>query len=186
MESQFFSIGNELTNGVARGIQNGGGIVANAARQIINNALSAMRAAAAINSPSRKTWRIACQIMDGLFGGLDSKMAELRAYCRRITRTITDSLKIDTSGLIENSRDVLRSMQAALPALESNIRYIAQPVPAGHAIAPPPPPANIHFTFTGDVHVREESDIEKLADAVARKMGKEVDHRSKIGGMRLL
>jgi len=183
MEGQFHGVGRNITNGVANGIRSGDSIVSAAARQIINNALSAMRAAAQIRSPARKTFKIACQLMDGMLRGLDSKMGELAAYCKRITDKVADGLKIDTSGIIENSKAVLRSMQTALPALDSNIKYTAHPLPAGHAPTPPPP-AQVHITF-GDVHVREDKDIDQIVNTIIRKLGKEVDYNSKIGGLRI-
>ena len=70
-KSQFYSAGWYLSSGVAQGISGGGGIVRDAARRIISNALSAMRAEADEASPSKETEKIA-QFMDmGLVNGLE-------------------------------------------------------------------------------------------------------------------
>lgn len=70
-KSDFYSAGWYLSSGVAQGISGGGGIVRDAARRIISNALSAMRAEADEASPSKETEKIA-QFMDmGLVNGLE-------------------------------------------------------------------------------------------------------------------
>ena len=70
-KSDFYTAGWHLSSGVAQGIYGGGGLVKNAARSIISNALSAMRAEADEASPSKETEKIA-QFMDmGLVNGLE-------------------------------------------------------------------------------------------------------------------
>ncbi|MCL1842870.1 MAG: hypothetical protein FWF79_03580 [Defluviitaleaceae bacterium] len=137
MAMHFDSIGAEMANGVARGIQNNSGIVSNAAQNMINNALNSMRAAAAIASPSRKTREIGQQLIDGITGGMDSKRGELERLCGTITKKVIDSLTIDPAEIRANIQDVLQSYRAAMPALESNIRYAAQPQPAFAHNRPP-------------------------------------------------
>lgn len=70
-KSQFYSAGWYLSSGVAQGISGGGGIVRDAARRIISNALSAMRAAADVHSPSKETEKIARFMDMGLANGLN-------------------------------------------------------------------------------------------------------------------
>lgn len=70
-KSQFYSAGWYLSSGVAQGISGGGGIVRGAARRIISNALSAMRAAADVHSPSKETEKIARFMDMGLANGLN-------------------------------------------------------------------------------------------------------------------
>lgn len=70
-KSQFYSAGWYLSSGVAQGISGGGGIVRDAARRIISNALSAMRAAADEHSPSKETEKIARFMDMGLANGLN-------------------------------------------------------------------------------------------------------------------
>ena len=183
--ANFQSVGQEIANGVASGIQNGGGIVSSAANNLINNALSSMRAAAAIQSPSRKTHKIGQQLIEGITGGLSSKMGELAAMCERITDKVMEGLHIDPSELIDNAKDVLNSMQTALPALEGNIRYVTGPQAAFATASPAPQQGDVHFHF-GAVNVREESDIEKIVNMALRKLGKDVNHSGKIKGVRMV
>ena len=70
-KSQFYSAGWYLSSGIAQGISGGGGIVRDAARRIISNALSAMRAAADVHSPSKETEKIARFMDMGLANGLN-------------------------------------------------------------------------------------------------------------------
>lgn len=70
-KSQFYSAGWYLSSGVAQGISGGGGIVRDAARRIISNALSAMRAEADEHSPSKETEKIARFMDMGLANGLN-------------------------------------------------------------------------------------------------------------------
>ena len=123
------------------------------------------------------------QLVDGIISGLDSKMSELKSYCERITETITDSLRIDPSALVESSRDMMTSIQAALPSLENNIRYVASSAPVAVGATSHTTQAPIHLNF-GDVYVREESDLDKLANKVLRKLGKEVNYSGLVRGVR--
>lgn len=70
-KGSFSSAGWYLSSGVAQGISGGGGIVRAAARRIIRNALSAMRAAADEHSPSKETEKIARFMDMGLVNGLE-------------------------------------------------------------------------------------------------------------------
>ena len=69
--SNFYTAGYYLSQGVADGISGGGGIVKSAARSIISNALSAMRAEADEHSPSKETEKIARFMDMGLANGLN-------------------------------------------------------------------------------------------------------------------
>jgi len=179
MNAHFDSIGHEMANGVARGIQNGSGIVSNAAQNMINNALTAMRAAAAINSPSRKSMEIADHIGDGLIISMKAKGKELVEVCKKITDNVLDSLYIDPSGLVESAGSVLHSMQTAVPAMENHIRQAASsPTYASSVPAAPP-------SYTVNIHnpvIREESDIRKLAKAVKKELLGDTDDEGRIGG----
>ena len=180
INANFQSVGMEIASGVARGIDSGTGMVSNAATNMINNALNAMRAAADINSPSRKTRLIGQQLIDGMTGGLASKMDELAAYCERITQKVVDSLQIDTSGLITNAREVLYSMHSAIPALESNIHYTT----GLHAAASPAWSPQIIVDMTrGHYYVREDADIDKIAMAVEKRLTSKTAYNSRVGGV---
>ena len=182
MNANFDSVGFDMSSGVARGIQNGGGIVSNAARNMINNALNAMRTAAQTFSPSRRSMKIADDIGDGLIIRMIAKGKELAEVCKKITDKVFDNLYIDPSELISNAHDVLHSMQTALPALESNIRYTtgSQPAPA----TMPTQHRSYTINFNNPV-VRDDKDIYKLAKMVKKMIGDDVDIETRIGGIAL-
>jgi len=75
--ANFHAVGEQIAQGEANGINSGSGIVSNAARNLINNALAAMRAAADVSSPSKKSGEIADQIGDGLILRMVAKAGSL-------------------------------------------------------------------------------------------------------------
>lgn len=173
INAHFDSIGFEIANGVARGIDNGGGIVSNAAQSLINNALNAMRVAADISSPSRKAMWIADQIGNGLIIRMKAKGEELAEVCKQITKKVFDNLYVDHSKLITNAQDVLQSMQLALPALESNIKYTTSPQFSG-AYGGQSLQVTVDMTG-GRYYIREDADIDKLYKTIEKKLLKKLE-----------
>lgn len=184
MSAHFDSVGLEMANGVARGIQGGGGIVSNAAQNMINNALSAMRAAAAISSPSRKSMEIADRIGDGLIIRMKAKGKELVEVCKAITDKVMESLYVDPSELINSSKSIIDNMQNTLPTVQSHIHKVTSP-------QPPAPPqgkqASGGILITGNQFViREESDITKVAKEVMKLINEKVEDEGWDGGVVLV
>ena len=180
MNVHFDSIGHEMANGVARGIQNGGGIVSNAARNMINNALNAMRAAAVIHSPSRRTMEMGAYMGDGIIIGLMSKTKELAEACKRITETAIAGLYIDPDEFLPDAGGILQSVKRALPTMQS---YVQQANYQQYAAATASPPASITVDMTGGhYYIREDADIMKIAKAVKKELSRDVEYASRIGG----
>ncbi|MCL2197316.1 MAG: phage tail tape measure protein [Defluviitaleaceae bacterium] len=176
----FDNVGFNMSSGVARGIQNGGGMVSNAAQNLISNALSAMRAAAAINSPSRETMEIADSLGDGLIVRMKAKGDELVAVCKKITNNVLNSLTLNPDGIIKSSGDAIRNMQNALPAMQSHIKKAVYPQP----IAATQPTKLPDIIITGNqFNIREEDDITKVAKEVMRLIGDKVSDEGRIGGV---
>lgn len=92
-KSQFYSAGWYLSSGVAQGISGGGGIVRDAARRIISNALSAMRAAADVHSPSKETEKIARFMDMGLANGLNGYSKVVSRAAEGVAGKALDSTK---------------------------------------------------------------------------------------------
>jgi len=178
--SNFESVGFEISQGVARGIQNGGGIVSNAAQNMINNALSAMRAAAAIASPSRKAMKIADQIGDGLIIRMKAKGKELVKVCEGITKEVMKSFHVAPSDLMKTAQSIQHDMKTNLPAMQ----HYAKQVTWSHPVASAqPPPLSIVVDMTrGKYYVREDADIDKIAEAVEKKLLRKLDYESRIRG----
>ena len=177
---KFEEAGKSITTGVARGITSGGSMLSGAAANVIHMALAAMRAAAAINSPSRATMTLGGQLMDGLMGGMQSKMGELAAYCKSISDKVISALAtgFDGAELIKSSKSALAAMGAALPALESGMHHV---LGGSNNYS-----QNYTINMGGTYHIREEADVARIADSVARKLGKDVDNFSKTRGVRIL
>jgi len=181
MNAHFDSIGIEMANGVARGIQSGDSIVSNAGRNMINNALAAMRAAAAISSPSRRTTEMGMQLGDGVIIGLLSKENQLVEACKRITERVIDSLYIDPSEFIFSTNDILQSVNNALPTMQN---YAKRVTGQQYATATTGPPISIKVDMTGGHYsIREDADISKIAKEVTREISREVGYAGRIGGM---
>lgn len=102
-KSQFYSAGWYLSSGVAQGISGGGGIVRDAARRIISNALSAMRAAADVHSPSKETEKIARFMDMGLANGLNG-------YSKVVSRAAEDV----AGEAIDSTRSTLANLSTVL------------------------------------------------------------------------
>ena len=180
--ANFDSVGLEMANGVARGIQSGNGIVSNAAQNMINNALSAMRAAAAISSPSRKSMKIADQIGDGLIIRMKAKGKELVEVCKAITDKVMESLYVDPSELMKNSKDILENMQKAVPVIQSHIYHATSSPPT----APQGKQAPGGIIITGNQFIiREERDIARVAKEVLKLISEKVDDEGWDGGVAL-
>ena len=89
----FFDVGRNLGWGVARGITDRTGIVESAARRIISRALSAMRAAADVHSPSKETEKIARFMDMGLANGLNGYSKVVSRAAEGVAGEALDSTK---------------------------------------------------------------------------------------------
>lgn len=98
-KSQFYSAGWYLSSGVAQGISGGGGIVRDAARRIISNALSAMRAAADVHSPSKETEKIARFMDMGLANGLNGYSKVVSRAAEEVAGEAIDSTRSTLANL---------------------------------------------------------------------------------------
>ena len=175
--SHFEGVGMEMAKGVARGIQFGGGMVSNAAQNMINSALVSMRQTAAISSPSKKSMEIAERIGEGLIVGMKAKGSELVAVCREITDRVMDSLHIDPSELMESSKGILRNMRTDIPSLQNNIRQATSPAP--QQLGAQSRTLVLHIDRPV---IREEGDIYRIINAVKKELLRDVDFETRIGG----
>lgn len=112
-KSQFYSAGWYLSSGVAQGISGGGGIVRDAARRIISNALSAMRAEADEHSPSKETEKIARFMDMGLANGLNGYSKIVSRAAEGVAGEAIDS----TRSTLANLSTVLSEDMDATPVI---------------------------------------------------------------------
>ena len=180
MNANFDGIGFNIITTVANGINNGGGILANAAQNMINIAFMAMQAAAQINSPSKRAEGISDRIGDGLINRMIKRGKQFAEVCKQIADKAMENLYVDPADLIANAQDILQSMQLALPALESNIQYTTNP----HRIsANNQPPVQVTVDMThGRYYIREDADIDRLAKAVKKELSNDADYATRVTG----
>lgn len=111
VQGAFFpQVGMDIANGVAQGIQSGSSYVSQAAQQMINEALNAMRAAAQIRSPSKKTKEIAHQLSEGLTSGVDEDLTEVRSMGRLMTGSFIEGAVIDVPRAVRNLEPSARAI----------------------------------------------------------------------------
>lgn len=112
-KSDFYTAGWHLSSGVAQGIYGGGGLVKNAARSIISNALSAMRAEADEASPSKETEKIARFMDMGLVNGLEGYSHIVSRAAEGVAGEALDS----TRNTLANLSTVLSEDMDATPVI---------------------------------------------------------------------
>jgi len=176
-------IGKNKILGIVNGMMNHKHLATTAGANIINSIINTMNQTAQISSPSRRTRKSAREMINGIIVEFKAKTSEVIAVCKQFTDKVTDSLRIDPEKIIADLQEITRAIQTSLPTLEHNMQvHTGTPgMNLAHAVAAP---AQVSITF-GDVYVREESDIDKIANAVLRKMGKQVDYKSRITGDRI-
>ena len=174
------NIGEYIIRGLWDGINGMGGWIGNHVSNFANNIADSFRRAFSISSPSRVFMEIGGYLGEGLIVGLESKENELIEVCKRIGNSIAEYLYIDPTELIGSTKETIQSMKNALPALSSNIHYVTSPQVAAKTVSSAP----MHVSISGNnFYVREEADIEKVADEVKKKIDKETRYEGRPKGV---
>jgi hypothetical protein len=88
------TVGNEMVLGVVRGLESGQGLLNGAATNVINRAIDAMRVAAVVKSPSKKTYLLGTELMKGLADGIsDSEQKAIDAAKAAVDKVISSAQK---------------------------------------------------------------------------------------------
>jgi|GEM_PF-1609911 len=177
MSSQSNPIGINMIQGIIQGAKNKSGDLYATLQNIAGQALQAAKNTLGINSPSRAFRNIGLSIGDGLIIGLKSKMQEIVDTCKRIAEMSTESLYIDTKEIMQNSKAALQSMQAALPSLEKDTQHIMNPQNTSTNAAQQ---VSFSINMNGTYNIREDADIEKLANEVIKKLDRETKYKSRL------
>lgn len=107
----FDSAGYEIPRGAAQGIEDGTGLVVAAGERMINQTLSAMEAAARINSPSEETKEMFGYMMDGGIEGMNSKYGEMMKVSEDIMDGLADTMYAK-AGVVEKACKKVSMMMA--------------------------------------------------------------------------
>ncbi|MCL1999136.1 MAG: phage tail tape measure protein [Turicibacter sp.] len=171
--ANFATIGENMASGVARGIDSGGGLVQNAARNLINKAMSAMKSAADIRSPSRKTMEFGEFLGEGLKIGLDSYLQPLEESAKDITKSMLNVLNFTAD---PNLGELTLNVAAADVGANSVRPQHSQE--NGRSETAP-----TEISITGNnFYIREEADIDKIATKIWQKTNRNLAQARRIGG----
>lgn len=91
--TQSTQIGQQMANGVTKGLQSGTGRAVSAARNLVNQVNAEMRKTAKINSPSKVTTQYGEYMDEGLINGLKNKSKDIVEVAKGITTEIQNAMK---------------------------------------------------------------------------------------------
>jgi hypothetical protein len=84
------TVGNQMIVGLVQGLESGQGTLNSAATSVINRAIAAMRVAAVVKSPSKKTYLLGTELMKGLADGIsDSEQKAVDAAKAAMDKVIS-------------------------------------------------------------------------------------------------
>lgn len=176
--SGMVSIGADIFGGLIEGLKSQTDAVKNTVINMISGFTDSIKKFFGISSPSKLMKQYFSWVGEGMVIGLNSQADELIKTSKSISESVADSLQIDPTEIITSSKDVLYSMQNALPDLQTNINRVVS-VQTERANTKPPDVVIKDNTFV----IREESDIAKVAKEVIRQLTKETQYNSRIGGI---
>ncbi|ETJ38570.1 Phage tail tape measure protein, family, core region protein [human gut metagenome] len=91
--TQSTQIGQQMANGVTKGLQSGTGRAVSAARNLVNQVNAEMRKTAKINSPSKVTTQYGEYMDEGLINGLKNKSKDIVEVAKGITTEMQNAMK---------------------------------------------------------------------------------------------
>lgn len=92
--TQSTQIGQQMANGVTKGLQSGTGRAVSAARSLVNQVNAEMRKTAKINSPSKVTTQYGEYMDEGLIVGMKNKAEQVYAAARNVTTEMQNAMKM--------------------------------------------------------------------------------------------
>ncbi len=176
--SGMVSIGADIIGGLINGLQSKAGDVKDTVINMISGFTDAIKNFFGIASPSKLMKKMFGFVGEGMVVGLKSKANELMEASKSISEGVSDNLQIDTTDFMTNTKDILDSMQTALPEMTSNINHVV----SGKSTQNNDNPRDIIITGNQFI-IREESDISKIAKEVMRQISQSVNQNSRIGGI---
>lgn len=168
LPGQMYSIGTQISQGMASGILSSSGSVYAAINSVVSTAMSTARRAAAVRSPSRITKEIFEYVGEGMAVGIEGKKERVATATQDVVK---NALSLDISG-VEKAAQLLRT---SAPDMSSLLwPSVMSPGLAGD---------NADYSVTVNVEnmeVRSDSDIEQLSKALAQKVRLEQRRRGRV------
>lgn len=189
------SIGTALVQGIIWGIGKMAGPLGSAAATVVNGAISRMREAARIESPSKVTVEIGQYIGDGLIAGLESKAAGVAAATKKLTKEVLDRLKdiqvqfAVLSGLSPSGQQAIRdtdSLEKGISDIREIIKLRAElGQNLDQALPTTPGSAAAELKYLSDLKERQEAFNGTLRDLESlRERQKAADAKRIADGLR--
>lgn len=164
MPSSAMSIGEQIVNGMISGMNNRSSSLYYTIRNIVNTAILAAKSAAATASPSKKTTKIFEDVGEGMVVGLEHKRDKVAETAQNV---VDEALSLDVSDKLDRA---FREIDDVMPEVRT----------------PRAKGGDTKYEYNIDVHmngvtVREEADVEKISDALYRKIQTETRSRGGSG-----
>lgn len=163
LPNQMYSIGSSIVDGMISGVYSRSGALYAAISSVVSNAIATARSAAGVHSPSKKTQEIFEFVGEGMIVGIESKKGKVSEATQEV---VNNALSIDTtslSTLAASLRDGMPDVSALLsglyPGQTSNVQE-----------------GDFIFNIESVV-IREEADIDDVAERISEKVRKELRRR---------
>lgn len=117
-----YGTGQDVVNGMIRGMNNRSGALYSTVRDIVNQAIRTAKSAAATASPSKKTTKIFEDVGDGMIVGLENRRQKVKATAKSV---VDDALRLDVTSNIGSVIDKINASQAVSFAALSNVASTA-------------------------------------------------------------
>lgn len=160
MPSSAQNIGAQTVDGMIAGMNNRSSALYSTVRSIVDNAIKEAKSAAATASPSKKTTKIFEDVGEGMVVGLEHKRERVGKTAQSV---VNDALDLDVGSQI---RKAMASIDDVMPPLRRSGDFSKS--------------VSNHYEM--DVHldhvtIREDADIDRIAEALHRKIQNEVRGR---------
>lgn len=160
MPSSAQNIGAQTVDGMIAGMNNRSSALYSTVRSIVDNAIKEAKSAAATASPSKKTTKIFEDVGEGMVVGLEHKRERVGKTAKSV---VNDALDLDVGSQI---RKAMASIDDVMPPLRRSGDFSKS--------------VSNHYEM--DVHldhvtIREDADIDRIAEALHRKIQNEVRGR---------
>ncbi len=145
------AVGRDMVDGMISGLNGRSSSLYTTMRRIVSDAIEEAKKAADSHSPSRKTQKLFEDIDEGMIVGAKNKADEVAAALRDVVnRSLDLDIGMDIPSIIANLDDTPPDFSRLTDATSNDNRTYE-----GDTI--------VHMHFEGDVVVREEADVHKVA-----------------------
>lgn len=161
-----YGTGQDVVNGMIRGMNNRSGALYSTVRGIVNQAIRTAKSAAATASPSKKTTKIFEDVGDGMIVGLENRRQKVKATAKSV---VDDALRLDVTSNIGSVIDKINASQAVSFAALSNAASTAT---AGASAS------NKHYnTYDIKIYQQRGEDEDALLDRLEHRLQIKFDRK---------